>query len=118
MGQFNIKKMPERSEQQLNDLQDWCGYTQTQIVLIALDRLWTEVKHDRNKRLSPPEQSGYIEIRLRPDQLDLQDEINEKCKGVWHPNPHYGDKSCVVGVSVDTDTSILDAMGVEYKLKS
>lgn len=55
MGQFNIKKMPERSEQQLNDLQKWCGYTQTQIVLIAVERLWLEVKKERDgKQMQNP----------------------------------------------------------------
>lgn len=109
MGQFNIRDMPERSLQQLEDIQEWCGYTKTQIVLLAIDRLWLDIKHDRNKR-------GYIEIRLKPDQIDLQDQINKKCKGVWHPTPREPFNGCIVGVSTDTDTSILDELGVDYKL--
>jgi len=116
MGQFNIREMPERALQQLEDLVEWAGYTKTQLVLIAIDRLWLETNADRNRRLSPPKQSGYIEIRLTPEQLDLQDEINEKCKGVSFPTPRDPfDKTCVIGVSVDTDTAFLDNLGVEYK---
>lgn len=112
-SQFNIRDMPERSIQQLNDLQGWGGYTKTQLVLIAIDRLWQDTKRDRNKRLS----QGYIEIRLTPEQLDLQDEINEKCKGVWYPtpgNPH--DTACIIGVAAETNTVFLDNLGVEYRL--
>lgn len=109
MGQFNIRDMPERSLQQLEELQEWCGYTKTQMVLIAIDRLWLDTKHDRNKR-------GYVEIRLTPEQLDLQDQINERCKGVWHPTSREPFKGCIIGVSCETDTNILDELGVEYKL--
>lgn len=58
----------------------------------------------------------YIEIRLRADQLDLQDQINERCKGVWHPTPREPFNGTIIGVSCDTDTSIIDELGVEYRL--
>jgi len=60
-------------------------------------------------------QTKYIEIRLTPDQLELQEEINGKCKGVWHPNPDPYSNACIIGVSPDTDTAFLDNLGVEYK---
>ena len=59
----------------------------------------------------PPPVCKYIEIRLRQDQLDLQDQINERCKGVWHPNPSYEDSRSgitTIGVSAQTDTGIID----------
>ena len=56
MGQFNIREMPERALQQLEDLQEWAGYTKTQLVLIAIDRLWQDTKLDRNRRLAPPKE--------------------------------------------------------------
>jgi hypothetical protein len=118
MGQFNIREMPERASQQLEDLGAWTGYTKTQLVLIAIDRLWIETNADRNMRLSPPKEHGYIEIRLRPDQMDLQDQIKERCQGVWFPTPREPySGTCIIGVSAQTDTAILDELGVEYSFK-
>jgi hypothetical protein len=68
----------------------------------------------QNSPLKP--RKSYIEILLRDDQLDLQDQINKKCKGVWHPTPREPNAH-VIGVSRDTDTAILDEMGVEYRLR-
>lgn len=99
---------------------EWTGpvkYNKKQLVLLAIDKMWNETRLDRARRLSPPRQSGYIEIRLRPDQLNLQEEINQKCKGIWFPTPRDPDDKNVIGVSAETDTSILDAMGVQYSFK-
>lgn len=50
--QFNIRDLPERSAQQIQDLADWSGYTKTQIVLIAVENLWKEVKKQRESKMS------------------------------------------------------------------
>jgi hypothetical protein len=50
-SQFNIRDMPERSAQQVQELADWTGYTKTQIVLIAVENLWKEVKQERQERM-------------------------------------------------------------------
>jgi hypothetical protein len=74
-------------------------------------------EHPMLQRSRPVRKSGYIEIRLTDEQLGLQEEINQKCKGVWFPTPRDPDDKNVIGVSDETDTAILDAMGVEYSFK-
>lgn len=47
-SQFNIRDLPERTAQQIKDLADRTGYTKTQIVLIAIENLWKEVRKEQN----------------------------------------------------------------------
>ncbi|HEX3642906.1 MAG TPA: hypothetical protein VHV10_16605 [Ktedonobacteraceae bacterium] len=60
MGQFNIRDMPEGSDQQLSDLAKWKGQTKTQVVLIALDRYWLAVKQERESQM----QQDQYEVRV------------------------------------------------------
>lgn len=62
MGQFNIKDMPERAAEQLQDLHDWSGYTKTQAVLIAIERLWLEVKRERVSQMNVSREQMLDEI--------------------------------------------------------
>jgi hypothetical protein len=52
MAQFNIREMPEGSKEQIRDLQQWRGWTKTQTVLIALDRLWQSEKKTQEEQFS------------------------------------------------------------------
>jgi hypothetical protein len=71
-------------------------------------------EHPELQDKRPEPKRGYIELRLRDDQIDLQDQINEKCKGVWFPTPREPGVH-VIGVSCETDTAVLDELGVEYR---
>lgn len=116
-SQFNIREMPERSLQQLEDLQFWCGYTKTQLVLLAIDRLWLDTRNDREGRAETPK--AYIEIRLRKDQLNLQDIICDMCEKsgkTWgFPTPREPGMF-TMSLPDDMDTQFLDGLGVEYRL--
>jgi predicted DNA-binding protein len=52
MPQFNIRDMPEGSQERLKELVAWTGWTKTQVVLIAIERLWLEVKAERESKNS------------------------------------------------------------------
>lgn len=60
MPQFNIRDLPEGSEQQLNDLAQWTGQTKTQVVLIALDRYWVAKNQERENKM----QKDVYEVRV------------------------------------------------------
>lgn len=56
-----------------------------------------------------------IEIRLTPDQSDLQDQINEKIEDVQHlHNRDLHSKDIILSVPFDVDTAFLDSLGVQY----
>lgn len=59
-SQFNIRDMPERSDQQLDELIEWTGHTKVQIMLIGLDHFWKEVKQERESKM----QQDQYEIRV------------------------------------------------------
>ncbi len=50
--QFNIR-LPKHTEQQIKDLCEWYGMTQTQVILLSIDRLHTSItpKGKRNENL-------------------------------------------------------------------
>lgn|SRR5262245_9933574 len=49
MPQFNIRDLPERSAEQIQDLANWTGFPKSQIVLIAVENLWKEVKKQQGE---------------------------------------------------------------------
>jgi hypothetical protein len=48
MAQFNIRQMPERAEQQLEELGTWTNMTKVQLFLLAIDRLHQEEENRRH----------------------------------------------------------------------
>lgn len=60
---FNIRDLPIRTDEQLNDLAQWGNYTRTQVFLIALDRYWKQVKQERERRM----QKDQYEVRVIRD---------------------------------------------------
>lgn len=78
-SQFNIRDLPERTAQQIQDLTEWSGYTKTQIVLIAVENLWKEVKQERNKNMKNLEKT--LEQYLKSD--DFRQGVISSTKASW-----------------------------------
>lgn len=48
--QFNIREMPMRSREQLDELVRLTGYNQKEVVLFAIERFYNEVKSEYEKK--------------------------------------------------------------------
>lgn len=60
-SQFNIRDMPQWSDQQLSDLVEWTGYTKVQIMLLGLDRLWSATKQERENKMQQDQYQVRVE---------------------------------------------------------
>jgi hypothetical protein len=49
MPQFNIRDLPSQSENKLEQLVEWTGRTKVQIMLTGLDKLWKEIKQEKEE---------------------------------------------------------------------
>lgn len=48
--QFNIREMPIRSREQLDELVSMTGYNQKEVVLFAIERFYNEVKSEEKRK--------------------------------------------------------------------
>lgn len=71
-SQFNIRDMPERSLEQISQLCEWTGYTKTQMVLIAIERLWLEAKKERENKMSSGERRACVISISLPSNSDIR----------------------------------------------
>lgn len=81
MPQFNIRDMPEGSDQQLSDLAQWTGQTKTQVVLIALDRYWLAKKQERDAKMSEQYVIG-VEFETYKDRKAATPELEKLFENV------------------------------------
>ena len=50
MSQFNIRNLPELTDKQIEELCAKTGMTKTQLVIMAIDRLYQQEKKDGNNQ--------------------------------------------------------------------
>jgi hypothetical protein len=98
-SQFNIRDMPERSAQQIADIAKWTGHTKTQIVLIAVENLWKEVKQERVKHMSMQEYGVDLSNLNEEQRSDASYELHalqQTCLDITdNVGRVYGTSSCV-----------------------
>ena len=81
--QFNIRDLPERTEEQISNLAEWSGYTKTQIVLIAIEKLWIEVKQERNERMQTQTQKLVKTLEQYLQSEDFKQGVISSTKSSW-----------------------------------
>ncbi len=83
MPQFNIRDLPARTEEQIGNLAEWSGYTKTQIVLIAIEKLWIEVKQERNETMKTQTQKLAQTLEQYLKSEDFKQGVISSTKASW-----------------------------------
>lgn len=81
MAQFNIRDLPAKTAKQIEALTQQLGYTKTQLVIVAIDRLYQQ-ESDTMDDKALLALAGYIYLECYPD-VDDKRHYAEKVQEIY-----------------------------------